>query len=297
MSSCEFILKAYEQIVAMVELAHFLPISLALMSIFSRLTLLLSRSAYTCSEAYNRIVQFSRIEDLSTLPSIGQWDILVGKLQSSLEGPDQVEWEDSAKKMVLDDKNQREIDKLNLQLQRVSGGDENDDFGEEIDDDEALVYKPVISTPSTPAPTKKKIDISTHTPSTPTSSKQIEVKKSEHVARISTEKDDKMKEKRKEKHKEKLKDSKRDHDGEKREEKKFSESDDFELMWQSAKLPSSPEKKKKDKHKQKDRESSKSVNGVPEDRKKRKQEFSSASSEIDDLFGLLAPNVKKSKHQ
>ena len=280
----------------MVIMSHLMPICLAVMSVFSRLTLLLSRVAYFCATAYNSLIEFCHT-DPQALPTIAQWDFLVGSIDRSLVVPDNVQWEDLSHKMTSSDKNQKELDKLNLELQRKNDEDD-DDLGEELD--EVLIYKPVAASKPTPKPISKPV----HTPKPAAhaepkvSEKRSESKQSSDPALHSESKSkDKPKDKLKEKrsHIEPIKESKSGKEVEKTKLKSFDD-DDFELLWQAPKDTGSQKKKDKSSHKHKDKSSSRKDDKDGEDSKKRKKAIAAASDEIDDLFGLLTPTTKKSKH-
>lgn len=286
--------RGYDQYGSTVIMSHLMPISIAVMAVFSRLTLILSRAAYFCASAYNTISQFCNT-DPESLPTIAQWDFFVGPTDRSLTPPDHVQWEDLSHQMtVSDDDNRKELDKLNLQLQRKADEDD-DDLGEELD--EALIYKPA---PSSSKPTSKPLPTPKPSPVAPpkVTEKRIESKQSSSSAPQSEHKSkdrpkDKLKEKRSDV--ETKKDVKSGKEAEKTKIKTFDD-DDFELLWQAPKDSGSQKKKYKDKHKHKDKPSGHKDDKHSEESKKRKKAVAAASDEIDDLFGLLTPNIKKSKH-
>ena len=297
-SSCELVRTCYEQYGSMVILSHHLPIALSMMAVFARLTILLSRAAYACATAYNSITQFCNT-DPASLPTIAKWDFFVGPVDRELEVPDNVQWEDLAKKMsVEENENQKEIDKLNLKLQQRAEEDE-DDLGEELD--EALIYKPVPSTkPVQPVlPSPKPVSV---TPK-PTIPPKVPEKKleSKHIA-TSSQLDIKHKDKSKDKVKEKLKEKHVEKEKqkikvlEKPKVKVDEEDDDFGLLWQAPKANQVSKKKDKEKERHKDKASGPKNGNELDESKKRKKQVSAASDDIDDIFGLLTPKSKKSKH-
>jgi len=147
----------YDQYCGMVELSHFMPLSLAIMSIFARLYLICTRVAVICATLYNRIFESSQWNEVCEGGTCSEeWDRLTGTFQQSLVVPDEVTWPDTLLSTIKDG-NQVEIDKLSREIENSKQN--GDDLGEEVDVTELeqeedatrtisdhLVYKP--STPS-----------------------------------------------------------------------------------------------------------------------------------------------------
>lgn len=263
-------------------MSHWMPISLGMMAVLSRLHLLCTRLAVIAGNVYNLLYKhFQCNENISTILN-NQWTKWIGSLKSELEIPEEVVWQDIPK--MEDSKNQQEIDALNRALERTK---ESDDLGEalQMDEDDSndiasnLIYRP----PSTPSkPVKVFSSPEKHGPAaTSLDSKPKGVGNVDRLPSSSlspTPSHDPLK--IKEKSKDKLRDKHKVKSSEKVKEKKSSSS---------AVVSSKDHKKDKErtKEKSKDREES----------KKRKVQASTLDDEIDDLFGLLTPTNKKPKHK
>lgn len=268
-----------------------MPISLALMAVFSRLTILISRAAHVCSSAYNAFTDFCDT-DPEKLSEFAQWDVLVGRIERSLEIPDNVQWEALSKQMsIKDEENQKEIDKLNLQLQRKAEEDD-DDLGEELD--EALVYRPSPA-PIAAKPSTTKQEVVKKPSAPPSKSYEKSENKASSASSTSTSREEK-KERTSEKPKDKSLGKDKPKERLKEKPKSMSDDDEFELLWQAPKDSGHQKKKDKESGKHKDKSSGHKSEKHSDESKKRKKQVAAASDEIDDLFGLLTPSSKKSKH-
>lgn len=301
--SCQLITIGYAEYCGMVELGHFLPVSLAMMAVFSRLYVLCCRVSSLCSALYNHMVStFTLTPATLTCDEVKDWEDWIGKLPASLDYDRPLRWQET---LVNTSSNQRAIDELNRALQQSREGD---DLGEEIAPNQlaaSLVYRPTATPPpsmSIPTPSIR----SESAPPT-TSKHRTDVTKpsseSKHSEKVKVKEKQKHKEVRADKSPDVLSSPIRSDTGlstPKKKDKPSNRADDdlFALVAKPKHgTDSSGPKHKEDTRKQKDMSYSKhrpgSVPTSSADTKKRKK--ADPEDAIDELFSLL-PSSKKQKH-
>lgn len=285
----------------MVELSHFMPISLAAMSVFARLYVFCCRILSLCSTTYDHLVStFKLAPEALTCAEVQEWENWVGALSSTLHYTGPLQWHAT---LTQTSNNQRAIDELNRAL--LQANEASDDLGEEISTNQiplSLLPPPTTATSMAQVPPSS-IRSESAPPAMRTSIHRSESKPSSSLSKDSDRKkeNDKDKTKLKEKHKHKTSThpsptpaaNSTDATSKKKQDKSIG--DLFSLMATDKQPSSSKESKRSDKEhkhkeKHKDKHGSSKADGESKKRKKESQDDA-----IDDLFSLLSPS-KKQKH-
>jgi hypothetical protein len=263
-----------------------MPLSLSMMAVLSRLHLLCIRFSVIIGSVYNSLSKHFSIDHSVKDLLKNDWELWTGELNNLLEIPEEVEWQDFVSE--TDSKNQEAIDSLNRDLERAN---DTDDLGEAIAmeaDDSPLISSSLLYNPTaSPLKPSSSILASKSAPIVPKAITTNSPSTNSRPMSIPSASKQSLSEKHKEKLKEKHKDKKLK---EKRKEKSSSSS--------SAHSPlAAPSAHEKHKSHNKDKKRTQDLPPAREETKKRKSNSSQIEDEIDDLFGLLTPDTKKSKHR